>query len=257
MRDELVTAQRAWESRLLSEVTSQWGTGDLAVHHALAAVDLEAFRNLIDVDQDLYLRRHLARRDYRRVQRARALLRDRNVARLLGSQLVSTLTFGVLGPINEDSGLNMLALQKYAKDNPEFTFKAGVVEGRVIRVKEIEALADYVAGHGNVVMNRGAAERLGIADGDRVEVRSPLSCVAPAGVCQLCYGRNLATGEQIALALDQRRRRALERRELVHAIVDRRARLEMIAGAGHSSNLDEPAAFDSLSPSARCSSGLR
>ena len=32
-----------------------------------------------------------------------------------------------------------------------------------------------------------------------VEVRSPLSCVAPAGVCQLCYGRNLATGEQIAL----------------------------------------------------------
>ena len=33
------------------------------------------------------------------------------------------------------------ALQKYAKDNPEFTFKAGVVEGRVIAVKEIEALA--------------------------------------------------------------------------------------------------------------------
>ncbi len=33
------------------------------------------------------------------------------------------------------------ALQKYAKDNPEFTFKAGVVEGRVINVKDIEALA--------------------------------------------------------------------------------------------------------------------
>ena len=33
------------------------------------------------------------------------------------------------------------ALAKYAKDNPEFTFKAGVVEGRVISVKEIEALA--------------------------------------------------------------------------------------------------------------------
>ena len=33
------------------------------------------------------------------------------------------------------------ALQKYAKDNPEFTFKAGVVEGRVITVKEIDALA--------------------------------------------------------------------------------------------------------------------
>ena len=32
-------------------------------------------------------------------------------------------------------------LAKYAKDNPEFTFKAGVVEGRVISIKEIEALA--------------------------------------------------------------------------------------------------------------------
>jgi large subunit ribosomal protein L10 len=34
------------------------------------------------------------------------------------------------------------ALSKYAKDNPEFTFKAGVVDGRVIAVKDIEALAN-------------------------------------------------------------------------------------------------------------------
>src|SRR5215475_10451866 len=34
-----------------------------------------------------------------------------------------------------------VALAKYAKDNPEFSFKAGVVEGRVISIKEIEALA--------------------------------------------------------------------------------------------------------------------
>src|SRR5437773_1163040 len=33
------------------------------------------------------------------------------------------------------------ALSKYAKDNPEFSFKAGVVEGRVITIKEIDALA--------------------------------------------------------------------------------------------------------------------
>ena len=37
------------------------------------------------------------------------------------------------------------ALAKYAKDNPEFTFKAGVVEGRVISIKEIEALATMPA----------------------------------------------------------------------------------------------------------------
>jgi large subunit ribosomal protein L10 len=33
------------------------------------------------------------------------------------------------------------ALTKYAKDAPEFTFKVGVVEGRVVTIKEIQALA--------------------------------------------------------------------------------------------------------------------
>jgi large subunit ribosomal protein L10 len=33
------------------------------------------------------------------------------------------------------------ALSKYAKDNPEFTFKSGVVEGRVISIAQIQALA--------------------------------------------------------------------------------------------------------------------
>jgi large subunit ribosomal protein L10 len=33
------------------------------------------------------------------------------------------------------------ALTRYAKESPEFTFKVGVVEGRVISIKEIEALA--------------------------------------------------------------------------------------------------------------------
>ena len=33
------------------------------------------------------------------------------------------------------------ALSKYAKDNPALSFKAGVVEGRVISIQEIESLA--------------------------------------------------------------------------------------------------------------------
>jgi len=33
------------------------------------------------------------------------------------------------------------ALQKYTKDVPEFTVKAGVVEGKLLRVNEVEALA--------------------------------------------------------------------------------------------------------------------
>ena len=33
------------------------------------------------------------------------------------------------------------ALAKYVKDNPEFSFRAGVVEGRLVSQHEIEALA--------------------------------------------------------------------------------------------------------------------
>ena len=33
------------------------------------------------------------------------------------------------------------ALSKYVDDNPEYSFKAGVVEGRVITIKDIDALA--------------------------------------------------------------------------------------------------------------------
>jgi large subunit ribosomal protein L10 len=34
------------------------------------------------------------------------------------------------------------ALTKYAKDNPELSFKAGVVEGKVVDVKQLDALAN-------------------------------------------------------------------------------------------------------------------
>jgi large subunit ribosomal protein L10 len=37
------------------------------------------------------------------------------------------------------------ALTKYAKDNPSFTFKAGLVEGRAFDIKSIEALANMPA----------------------------------------------------------------------------------------------------------------
>jgi large subunit ribosomal protein L10 len=33
------------------------------------------------------------------------------------------------------------ALSRYAKDNPEYIFKAGILEGRVIAIKDIDALA--------------------------------------------------------------------------------------------------------------------
>ena len=47
--------------------------------------------------------------------------------------------------------------------------------GNNVGVQLIKEVADNVLGHGSVVMNEGAAQRLGIADGDQVEVRSPLN----------------------------------------------------------------------------------
>ena len=65
--------------------------------------------------------------------------------------------------------------------------------GGNVGIQLIKEVADNVAGHGNVVMNRGAARAaLGIADGDLVEVRSPLndtragSCCAKASVPTRC-----------------------------------------------------------------------
>jgi phenylacetyl-CoA:acceptor oxidoreductase len=39
----------------------------------------------------------------------------------------------------------------------------------------MKEVADNVAGHGSIVMNPAAAERLGIGDGELVEVSSPLN----------------------------------------------------------------------------------
>ncbi|MGA8292472.1 MAG: molybdopterin dinucleotide binding domain-containing protein, partial [Rhodoplanes sp.] len=53
-------------------------------------------------------------------------------------------------------------------------------------IQLMRELSGNVIGHGSVVMNETAAERLGIADGDLVEVRSPLN--ATQGRVVLCQG---------------------------------------------------------------------
>jgi phenylacetyl-CoA:acceptor oxidoreductase len=58
--------------------------------------------------------------------------------------------------------------------------------GGNVGIPLIREVADNVAGHGKVVMNHGAAEKLGIADGDLVEVRSPLNHTK--GRVMLCEG---------------------------------------------------------------------
>jgi phenylacetyl-CoA:acceptor oxidoreductase len=58
--------------------------------------------------------------------------------------------------------------------------------GGNVGIPMMKELADNVAGHGSVVMNTAAAAKLAIADGDRVEVRSPLNHTR--GRVMLCEG---------------------------------------------------------------------
>jgi phenylacetyl-CoA:acceptor oxidoreductase len=58
--------------------------------------------------------------------------------------------------------------------------------GGNVGIQLIKEVADNVAGHGSVVMNHAAAEKLGIDDGDLVEVRSPLN--RTEGRAMLCEG---------------------------------------------------------------------
>jgi phenylacetyl-CoA:acceptor oxidoreductase len=58
--------------------------------------------------------------------------------------------------------------------------------GGNVGIPLIREVAGNVAGHGSVVMNRAAAAKLGIADGDLVEVRSPLNHTK--GHVMLCEG---------------------------------------------------------------------
>ncbi len=58
--------------------------------------------------------------------------------------------------------------------------------GGNVGIPLIKEVADNVAGHGGVVMHHAAAGRLGIADGDVIEVRSPLNHTR--GRAMLCEG---------------------------------------------------------------------
>jgi DNA-directed RNA polymerase subunit beta' len=80
---------------------------------------------------------------------------------------------------------------------------ADVLESMKERIVGRFTAAEVITDDGEVLVDRGVEinddiadliERSGI---ERVYVRSPLSCEAPRGLCQMCYGRNLATGQLV------------------------------------------------------------
>ena len=80
------------------------------------------------------------------------------------------------------------ALTAYAKANPTFTFKAGMVEGRVIDVKSIQELANLPVARRDFGESSFPDSGIGAAAGDRARRRGP----QPGG-----GGRSGGQGKQV------------------------------------------------------------
>ena len=89
-----------------------------------------------------------------------------------------------------------------AADHPDMKELRGAFARRLlgrIAAEEIKLNASHTIARGEEINEEYSAKIAAAIAVDVVAVRSPLSCVAPAGVCQACYGRNLATGKLIEM----------------------------------------------------------
>ena len=89
-----------------------------------------------------------------------------------------------------------------AADHPDMKELRGTFARRLlgrIAAEEIKLDASHSIMRGEEINEAYSASIAAATKVDVVAVRSPLSCVAPAGVCQACYGRNLATGKLIEM----------------------------------------------------------
>ncbi|HYI65738.1 MAG TPA: hypothetical protein VEW95_02320, partial [Candidatus Limnocylindrales bacterium] len=71
--------------------------------------------------------------------------------------------------------------------------------GRMAAIDIVDEASGEVIVARNAEVNEEAVARIEASTLDRVSVRSPLTCAARHGVCRMCYGRNLATGELVEL----------------------------------------------------------
>ncbi len=71
--------------------------------------------------------------------------------------------------------------------------------GRMAALEIVDEKTGEVLVERNAEIDEAALLRIEASGIDRVSVRSPLTCAARHGVCRMCYGRNLATGELVDL----------------------------------------------------------
>ncbi len=71
------------------------------------------------------------------------------------------------------------------------------VRGRVSRVNIVNPITDEIIVRENEMITLDAAKKLEEMQIEKIQVRSPMTCEASLGVCQSCYGMDLATGQMV------------------------------------------------------------
>jgi len=86
----------------------------------------------------------------------------------------------------------------YRGDVIELSF-AEAIRGRVARDNVVSVLTDEVIVRENELITREIAEKIEqvLGQDGKIRVRSPLTCEADFGVCALCYGMDLSTGQLV------------------------------------------------------------
>jgi DNA-directed RNA polymerase subunit beta' len=71
------------------------------------------------------------------------------------------------------------------------------INGRVSRQSIVNPITDEVIVKENDLITPDVARRIEALGLERIQVRSPMTCDAPLGVCRLCYGMDMSTGSLV------------------------------------------------------------
>ena len=78
---------------------------------------------------------------------------------------------------------------------------AQAIRGRVARDTIIDVVTDEVVVRENEIITERIAERIEKMGYEKVRVRSPLTCEASNGICQLCYGMDLSRSKLVEMGM--------------------------------------------------------
>ena len=74
---------------------------------------------------------------------------------------------------------------------------ADSVRGRVSRTNIVNPITDEVIVREGELITHAIADKIEELGLEKIQVRSPMTCEAPLGMCKLCYGMDLSTGRMV------------------------------------------------------------